>query len=208
MCVLRKRGALNAAGAACRETAALRQPTHARERLRKSALRDLEEFALARCKCADAVDRERIGRHIDRAFGGHEAFESLVRSDLRRALGGGRETFAGVPFAHAALPFLPFLWVAAANIFSCNGVSCATMARNYMDDESSRAQRLVIIGNVLYWVQNLLMRLSTYPLLFRVLATTSSSYIRFAGDCVLVWLAYAVPCVLAEYPGSWFVTAA
>ena len=43
-----------------------------------------------------------------------------------------------------------------------------------------------------------------YPLLFRVLATTSSSYLRFIGDCVLVWAAYAVPCVLAEYPGSWF----
>ena len=39
---------------------------------------------------------------------------------------------------------------------------------------------------------------------FRVLATTSSSCARFVGDCVLVWAAYAVPCVLAEYPGSWF----
>ena len=129
----------------------------------------------------------------------------IVRTDLKRALGGGGgRTLAGIPFAHAALPFLTFIWVAAANIFDCNGGSCATMARNYMDDESRRAQRLVIIGNVLYWVQNLLMRLSTYPLLFRVLATTSSSYARFVGDCVLVWAAYAVPCVLAEYPGSWF----
>ena len=178
---------------------------HSRERIRKRALRDLQEFTLARCKCADAVDRERIGRHISRAFGGHEAFESLVRSDLRRALGGGDgETLAGIPFAHAALPFLPFLWVGAANVFSCNGGSCAAMARQYMGDDGSRAQLLVVIGNSLYWVQNVLIRLPTWPLLFRLLATTSSSYIRFAGDCVLVWAAYALPTFLAQWPGTLF----
>ena len=39
---------------------------------------------------------------------------------------------------------------------------------------------------------------------FRLLATTSSSYIRFAGDCVLVWAAYALPTFLAQWPGSMF----
>ena len=44
----------------------------------------------------------------------------------------------------------------------------------------------------------------TWPLLFRLLATTSSSYIRFAGDCVLVWAAYALPTFLAQWPGTLF----
>ena len=96
------------------------------------------------------------------------------------------------------------LWVGAANVFSCNGGSCAAMARQYTGDDGSRAQLLVVISNALYWMQSILIRLPTYPLLFRVLATTSSSYLRFIGDCILVWAAYAVPCVLAEYPGSWF----
>ena len=78
------------------------------------------------------------------------------------------------------------------------------MARQYMGDDGSRAQLLVVIGNVLYWVQDILLRLSTYPLLFRLLATTSSSYLRFAGDCVLVWAAYALPTFLAQWPGSMF----
>ena len=78
------------------------------------------------------------------------------------------------------------------------------MARQYMGDDGSRAQLLVVIGNVLYWVQDTLLRLPTYPLLFRLIATTSSSYIRFAGDCVLVWAAYALPTFLAQWPGSMF----
>ena len=96
------------------------------------------------------------------------------------------------------------LWVGAANVFSCNGGSCAAMARQYMGDDGSRAQLLVVIGNSLYWVQNVLIRLPTWPLLFRLLATTSSSYIRFAGDCVLVWAAYALPTFLAQWPGTLF----
>ena len=63
---------------------------------------------------------------------------------------------------------------------------------------------VVVIGNSLYWVQNVLIRLPTWPLLFRLLATTSSSYIRFAGDCVLVWAAYALPTFLAQWPGTLF----
>ena len=78
------------------------------------------------------------------------------------------------------------------------------MARQYMGDDGSRAQLLVVIGNALYWVQDFLLRLPTYPLLFRLLATTSSSYLRFAGDCVLVWAAYALPTFLAQWPGSMF----
>ena len=78
------------------------------------------------------------------------------------------------------------------------------MARQYTGDDGSRAQLLVVISNALYWMQSILIRLPTYPLLFRVLATTSSSYARFVGDCVLVWAAYGLPTFLTQWPGSLF----
>ena len=72
-----------------------------------------------------------------------------MRADLRRALGGGGGTAAGVPFAHAALPFLPFAWLATASVLGCNGGPCAQLARFYLEGADGRtARRLVVVACV------------------------------------------------------------
>ena len=94
----------------------------------------------------------------------------------------------------------PFLCV--LNIFGNGGVAVlfSDGAQLHGRRIARRAQRLVIIGNALYWAG-----LSTPAAdlsAFRLLATRPRR--TFAGDCVLVWAAYALPTVLAQWPGSMF----
>ena len=125
------------------------------------------------------------------------------------ALGGGGGTAAGVPFAHAALPFLPFAWLATASVLGCNGGPCAQLARFYLEGADGRtAPRLVVVANACSWVLFFLPAFSLYPFLFRVLGAPSSATgaraaLRFLCDCLVVWLAYAALGVVA-WAGSAF----
>jgi len=157
----------------------------ARARALAATFDALEAFSFAKARCGSAGDRARIEAHVVAAHGSVEAFERLVRTELRDRLQDRCGSDRNTPFALAALPFLPFCWTAASEVFIKD--SEAALLTNFP------SVRVYALANLLAWAQGIVVAWSVFPCIFCALATTERArrpWVRHVGGALVVLLCY------------------